>query len=297
MALQLNRPEEYIRIDDKEIPYFKGYSGKNVEQMPKLRKDGRHSILTAGLMERRLALKEDGTEVADAWNNNYFDTGDAFYRHPDGSGKVRLDDANVLEITPQTKLSDGAALLNENPERVEEIYVEIKGARVLELTQEEIEDFHDRLLTNSQITDSRVWNFLARNPKYFPQLKEAGIAHREDLLPEYVELVADKTGCDKNMALRFGSAQTVPVMRAWCVDWLDSRSDADSRADLDDDSGCFAGLAPEAQRALVQGSQIITYTMSDIQIAKEEIDALNEFVRQDKTTKTRELLSRINLSR
>jgi len=47
MTLNLNLPNEYIRIDGHEILHFREYEGRTVDQLQKLLADGRVPMSTA----------------------------------------------------------------------------------------------------------------------------------------------------------------------------------------------------------------------------------------------------------
>ena len=103
MALQLN---------EQVVPYQEFY-GANTAQMPLLAKSGRVPMSVAGLMDRRLEVKDAkySPEVRAAWHDNNFDTGDGILYHPDGKIKV-VPDAQIMRgINSESKLSDGALVL------------------------------------------------------------------------------------------------------------------------------------------------------------------------------------------
>ncbi|PIZ82764.1 hypothetical protein COX97_03145, partial [Candidatus Pacearchaeota archaeon CG_4_10_14_0_2_um_filter_05_32_18] len=104
MALKLNETREAYRE----------FYGRNVEQMPKLIAEGRVPMSVAGLMQRRLDVRNSDADIKGSYIDNYFDTSDAVVYHPDGRVKIVLDSQTLRDITPQSKLINGALVLTED---------------------------------------------------------------------------------------------------------------------------------------------------------------------------------------
>ncbi len=83
-------------------------------------------------------------------------------------------------------------------------------------------------------------------------------------------------------------------MRAWCVGRLGERSDVGGGNNLDVDLGRFVGIAPEAIGVQGQGiGNVNTYTMNDLQKAKEQLDNLSAVVKPENLEKVKSLLGKL----
>ncbi len=111
--------------------------------MPLLRKDGRVPLSVAGLMRHRLDVLESrvAPEVRDAWWNNCFDTGDAPAYDTHGKVKVVLDAEPLRQISSQSKLFNGALVLEDG------VYAQLPGP---EFSAEEKAQYTGRYLANEQ---------------------------------------------------------------------------------------------------------------------------------------------------
>ncbi len=221
MALQLN---------EQVVPY-KEFDGKITEQMPKLIKEGRLPVSVSGLMQRRLQVDDAkySSEVRSAWHDNYFDTGDAIVYHPDGKVKIVHDAKSLREISPNSKLSDGALVLPAGA------YESLDGAQ---FTKEDLRKYMKDSLTRAEAKSNPLWNAMARDG---------------NLLDAYVDFVFDtnqkRFSYDQNMGLYVGSSQKDETARSVFVDGLRDGSGADGRGHLGIDSGHLVGVAPEARVA------------------------------------------------
>src|SRR3989344_6693288 len=83
MALKLNAPHEYIKIDGHELPHFKEFSGRNVDTAPQVTSSGRVLMSLAQIMQRRLNVRGADADVILAWRDNYFGTSDLNARRGD----------------------------------------------------------------------------------------------------------------------------------------------------------------------------------------------------------------------
>lgn len=221
MALQLN---------EQVVPYQEFY-GRNIEQMPLLIKSGRVPMSVAGLMDRRLEVRDPkfSPEVREAWHDNYFDTGDGILYHPDGKIKV-VPYAQVLrEINPRSRLIDGALVLLAGAYEAEE------GA---EFTKEDLKSIIKGSFTREGAKLNPFWQVLARN---------------QDRLNAYVDFVFDEAqrrfGYNQNMGLYIGSAQKEPTARLVVVGRLGDGSGAGGGGRLVSNLGRLVGVGPEARVA------------------------------------------------
>jgi hypothetical protein len=211
-----------------ERPY-KDFYGRNVDQMPNLIAEGRTPISVAGLMERKLEVRDAkySPEVRAAWHDNSFDTGDGILYHPDGKIKIVTDSQTLRGISSESKLSGGALVLPAGAYEAAEGY---------EFSKKDLKGISRYLLTRDQAKTNPLWKALARD---------------QERLNAYVDFVFDETqrrfGYDKNMGLDIGSAQKEPTERLWFVGWLSIRSNAVGRLDLNSGDGHLVGVAPEAR--------------------------------------------------
>ncbi|MEK6947301.1 MAG: hypothetical protein AABX32_06865 [Nanoarchaeota archaeon] len=229
MALQLN---------EQVAPYHEFY-GRNTEQMPLLVRSGRVPMSVAGLMDRRLEVRDTkySPEVRAAWHDNYFDTGDGILYHPDGKIKI-VPDAQVMRgISSQSKLSDGALV---SPAGA---YEAAQGA---EFTKEDLRKIIKDSLTREGAKANPVWQALARD---------------QNRLNAYVDFVFDEAqrrfSYDRNMGIYVGSAQKEPTGRLVYVNGLELRSNADGRSHLGINNGRLVGVAPEARVAQNAAAQTL----------------------------------------
>ena len=88
---------------------------------------------------------------------------------------------------------------------------------------------------------------MARDPSEVPK----AFAEDASLLKDYASEVQKRTKSKENMALYIrDSLPDKTTLKAWCVDGLVYRSDANGRYNLDSVNGRLVGLAPEALGAL-----------------------------------------------
>jgi len=252
MALKLNATREA----------YKEFHGKNVEQMPKLIADGRVPMNVAGLMQRRLDVRNSDADVKTSYMDNYFDTGDAVAYHPDGRVKIVLDSQTLRGITLNNELRNGALVLTEDD------YSALQGEEFKKGKLGKV----DEQLSREQAKAHPVWKVLARD---------------QALLNDYVDYIfaegKERFGYDTAMGVFQSSAQgNTPDLRTWCVLWLEGRSDALGRLLLGGSGGRFLGIAPEALSAPGKGASYIkSYTMADLQSFDGAVKGLEATVRPE----------------
>jgi len=245
MALKLNSAREAYRE----------FYGRNTEQMQKLIADSRVPMNVSQLMQRRLDVRNSDADVKSSYMDSYFDTGDAVVYHPDGRVKIVLDSQTLREMTPQSQRNNGALVLT--PEQ----YDAMNGE---EFKKGKLGKVNDSL-SKANVKAHPVWKVLARD---------------QALLNDYTDFIfaegKERFGYDTAMGIYPGSAQgNTPEMRAWCVDGLDFRSNANGRNNLDSDFGRLVGLAPEAQGAKISGAgNVKGYTMADLHAVDEAMKGL-----------------------
>ena len=240
-----------LRLNTAREAYQEFY-GRNVEQMPRLIADGRVPMNVSQLMQRQLDVRNSEADVKSSYLDNYFDTGDAVFYHPDGRVKIVLDSQTLREITPESPRNSGALVLTED------VYNSLQG-----------EEFKSGKLGKTGVPLSRagvkahpVWKVLARDQRLLNDSVDF-------IFGEYQRRFAKDSHLDdiRAMGVYLSSAQgKTPEMRAWCVDRLEYRSFVSGRDDLDYGSGRFVGIAPEAQSLKILGvGGVKNYTMADVQ--------------------------------
>src|SRR3989344_8579206 len=227
MALKLNATREA----------YKKFHGRNTEQMPKLIADGRVPMSVAGLMQRRLDVRNFDADVKTSYLDNYFDTGDAVVYHPDGRVKIVLDSQTLRDVTPKSELINGALVLTEDAYNVLQ-GEEFKKGKLGKVNEG---------LTREQAKAHPVWKVLARD---------------QALLNDYVDYIfaegKQRFSYDTAMGVFPSSAQgNTPDLRTWYVCWLVNWSNAYGWGLLDGVNGRFLGIAPEALSAPGKGASNI----------------------------------------
>lgn len=235
--LQLNVPV----LDYKAFPH--NGSSSNTQQMPLLIAEGRTPLSVVGLMKQRLEilaayknvpkeLKSAYEAVMKNWWDNYFDTGDGAVRHSDGRLKVVHDALYLRQISPQTRLVDGAVPLGD-------VYNGLEGQ---EFTTQDVERYFNKPLSRREAVDNPGWLALFRGDKVL-QKEAVGVTFAQS---------KERFGYDgKMMGIYHG---TVPkegaAGRLWFVGGLGGiGSSRAGGGHLDLGSGRLVGVAPEAQRA------------------------------------------------
>ncbi len=216
-----------LKLNEKVVPYVEFY-GKTIDQMPELIKQGRIPMSVKGLMERRLQVADYKNEdLKQAYWLNYFYTGDAVVRHPDGRVKIVLDSDHLRRLNPESKLlNDGLILTNDD-------YKRLNGD---EFKADEFEKHNGKSLTQKQVNENPIWKVLARDPNLLKEYAAKTFAMAK---------AEGQFNYNKNMSLYLPSAQEKPIMRLWCVWWLSGRSNAYGSS-LDVSDGRLVGVAPEA---------------------------------------------------
>ena len=132
----------------------KEFMGKVTEQMPKLIAEGRIPLSVAGVMEKRLNMRDvpydDGMGY---WKDNSFVTGDALVYHPDGRVKIILDSKTLREITPESTINAGTLVLTED------IYDSLSGEEFKKGECGKLENY----LSKEEAKSHPIWRILARD--------------------------------------------------------------------------------------------------------------------------------------
>ena len=248
MALKLNTSREA----------YKEFYGRNTEQMPKLIADGRVPMSVAGLMQRRLDVRNSDSDVKSSYMDNWFDTGDAVVYHPDGRVKIVLDSQTLRDMTPESPRNGGALILTA------ENYDALQGEEFKKGKLGKTGDW----LSRADVKSHPVWKVLARD---------------QALLNDYTDYIFTEGKHDTAIGIFSGSVNgETPEMRAWYVSRLENRSLAYGGYGRDYDYGRLLGIAPEALSAPGKGaSNIKAYTMADLQAVDEAMQGLEGTLHPD----------------
>ena len=125
----LNRP-------GSEVLYHLRY-GKPNNNLFGIYQNGMVPLTAAGLMQRRLDVKDVFLEVVPSWWGNAFYTGTPVLYHPDGRVKFTHDTRPLQEVTPGSKIINHATVL---PDGMSE---DIEG---FELTKKWVEQMNNNQL-------------------------------------------------------------------------------------------------------------------------------------------------------
>jgi hypothetical protein len=64
---KLNLPNEYVKIGTDYLPYYKCFSGRDIDHLPRLLTQGRVPLSVAHILKRRLEIRNYPTEVKTRW--------------------------------------------------------------------------------------------------------------------------------------------------------------------------------------------------------------------------------------
>ncbi|PIN88482.1 hypothetical protein COU61_04730 [Candidatus Pacearchaeota archaeon CG10_big_fil_rev_8_21_14_0_10_35_13] len=220
---------------DNSFTSYEEFFGKNVDKMPELVSKGLVSMSVYDLLVKRTELltnPDADPEELGYFMKNYFHTGDALIYLPKNVGGIRIvHDSQVLrDMNSKSKLVDGALSLKG---------IGISSIQGLEFSKDDLEMMIlNKSLTLEQVSNHPLWKVLVRdNNELLGDYSEAFFAHAKT-----------KYNYDTNMGVYLGSAQSVPIMRAWYVCRAYGRSDANGYGSLGSGSGRLLGLASETQK-------------------------------------------------
>ncbi len=220
-----------LALNDQTI-LFKEFCGRNNEQMPRLVAEGWTPLSVAELMQRRLEVLADySDDVKSAWWDNYFDTGDGVFYHPDGNIKIVLGAQPIRNMTVDTPLSYGALVLNEDRDESISAYEALDGA---EFSRSQLEGFIGKFLTKDEAKNHPVWEVLAGGDRA--------------LLNAYVDAafaeIEKRFGNEQIMDVHIAPPLDVAAGRLWLVGTF--RSAAMGLNDIGYSDGRLIGVAPWA---------------------------------------------------
>ena len=231
MSLKLN-------YDAERKVTFEVYEGRNVDRMPDLVKDGRIPMSSRAIMRRRLDVlnrkaetpqeEKANEKMKDSWLNNYVDTGDAVFYHPDGGVKIVLDAPIMRELTSESPLIAGTLKLGEIKD---ESVARYEALDVPELQRKDLGTLR-KSLTLAQAKNHPTWKILADGD--------------QGLLNDYMTAIFNFYNISEGAAVYFDDARKVAHGRLWCLGYNYYDSNAFGNDNLDDGDGRLVGVAPEA---------------------------------------------------
>ncbi|MEK6969794.1 MAG: hypothetical protein AABW48_05180 [Nanoarchaeota archaeon] len=241
MTLQLSGQSERLLEPHRE------FYGQPIVKMPLLvsGKDEEGKVIDVPrdpasftyVLERRMEAPED---VREAWQKNYFFTGDGSTAGTKGDHLIVLDAQLLREITPESDLYNGALVLPADA------WAELKRQteNVTHLTAQEVQEAQGQgyvkkngVWTPANKTVGKVWDTLSRGRDLtaYVQLVSEHSPHRDSLLNIYFnQTIKD----DK------------PTMRSWVASSTDYYSDAGGNYYvLDNFYGRLVGVAQKKVRS------------------------------------------------
>ena len=244
MRLQLLGQSEKLPEPHRE------FYGQPIVQMPLLvsgkDKEGkvidvaRDPASSAYVLERRMNAPDD---VIEAWQKNYFFTGDGSTAGTKGDHLIVLDAQPLRELAVESELYNelyqGALVLPSG------VWKELKAQKenVLHLTANQAQEAHGKgyvrksgVWTPANKTVAKVWDTLSRG---------------RDLTP-YVLLVSENSPRSDSLLNVYFNQTTrngKPTMRSLVLSSIDYGSDVGGGGNLDITYGRLVGVAPEAQAA------------------------------------------------
>lgn len=238
MTLQLSGKTERMLDPHKE------FYGHPKIQMPLLvsGKDEEGNIIDvprnpasfAYVIERRMNAPED---VREAWQKNYFFTGDGSTAGKKGDHLIVLDAQPLREITGDSELFNGALVLSNNA------WNELKRQKNAVL-----------YLTANEVQAAQGKGYVKKNGIWTPDNKTVGkvgdMLNRGQNLTPYLQLVSENSPhSDSLLNIYFNPTlkDSMSTMRAWVASRIDSSSSA--YGSDSDDCGRLVGVAPEAHIA------------------------------------------------
>lgn len=274
---------------------MKEYYGRNIDRMPEILKAGEIPMSASALMKYRI---NQGEDFPDLWNC-WYDTSDLII-YPKGNnkevyfllavnnkGKITKNGRKALELIRPGNLASNYGAIVDNIEQLE-------GKNLIKVSKDKLTT--EKYLTREQVLNELTWRILTRYPDEVPK----DFAESKNLLEDYEAKISSKTRENTNMAVYLGnSLKDVNILKAWCVYWLEYRSYAYGRYNLDNGSGRFVGIcqeslilghfpnqgfvkSPEALGAPVKGaSNIKAYTIADLQAFDKAMKGLERTLHPD----------------
>ena len=190
----------------------------------------------AYVLERRMEAPKD---VREAWQKNYFFTGDGSTAGTQGDHLIVLDARHLRGLTAESELYEGALVLPAGA------WQELKSQKesVFYLTADEVNEAQGKgyvkkegAWTPANKTVGKVWDILSRGRN----------------ITSYVQLVSEHSpDSERLLGVYFNrtTKDAKPTMRSLVAGGIISSSSASGSLILSDDDGRLVGVAPEAHVA------------------------------------------------
>ncbi len=271
----------------KTATQFKAYSGRNIDQMPLMLREGVVPLPVVGFMQNR-------DEIIRQFGDIYADTSDLvaygdkkssdeikMILTVDNQGRITGNGRKALElINPTQERNSGAIMLGDT------LYDGFNGSNVISLSRKDLEKYGiNRNLTEAEVLNHPGWRVLLRHPRAVP----AEFAYDKGLMQEVINRTfaeMKKRHDYRSMEFYLDASEKHSKLRAWAVGGLDNRSYAIGRIITVNDYGRFVGIAPEAPNAPVEAESelfqtVKPYTPTDLQAFDNAMKGLEEIVRPD----------------
>jgi len=222
---------------------YQGFPGRVIDTMPVLIEQGYIPASVRTVIDRRISGPE---EVRQAWNNQYFFTGDLASTDNTGIAVLTLDAPELRGITPESKLYNGALVLTADQLNA----IENSDASIT--------------LTPSQVGDAHCKGFTKRNGIWQPENTAVATALNHYLRGQsfddqdfqtYAQGVSDASHGSQRIFTQYfdQSKPRKPHGRSVVVVRTDYNSYVSSDDGLSGYDGFFVGVAPEAPVARENG--------------------------------------------
>lgn len=279
---------------------YADFDGRIKEQMSALLADNRYPMFTREVADERLAGRGLDRDVDVGDLITYNGKGDQqeirFILTANRSGLTETGKFALGLINPHSTYTGTGALNLAEARDIENkvvsgAYDAINGDGVISVKRKDIGTINERLKGVQSVLDHKGWRILLRHPDEVP--KE--FAEDWEGAKEYVEKVVFSK-YDEAMGMYLSNGEKVPILRAFCVDWLDDNcgSGAYDGDRLDDDNGRLVGVAPEAPIALGKNDQSVKpYSLADLAEFDEALAKSNGVVAPELLDKFRKVRSKL----
>ena len=230
MTLQLSGNTERRRNQYEPFP------GRPIDTMPVLIEQGYDPASIAVVIDRRINAPE---EVRQAWNNQYFWTGDAASTDGTGGAVLTLDAPTLQTIHLKSTLYNGALQLNQDR------WEAVKQADTSEtLSADEVNEAHGKGFKKQGGLWLPVNASVGKVMGHY--LREKSFEDRD--FQAYAQRVSDASDGSEEIFNQYfdQSRPSTPHQRSVVVGRTDGRSGVGGGGILDTSNGFLVGVAPEA---------------------------------------------------
>ncbi len=184
---------------------YKGYPGRNKDQLQVLVADGRIPLGIAGIMQRRVeVLESNDAKLIASWTDERIDSGDVCLTHPDGRFKI---------------VSDGYSLFLSKKRF-------FRGGAPLGLTFEESISFYEQQKGDEFMRSSLLKGMRKEEVKEHPVWQSLS-SHNPELLDLYVDAVFGKQHRLPMMGICVPPSKKMSYARFWNIDAFFDGSNAE----------------------------------------------------------------------